>query len=250
MYKKSMAQIACMMTVVLTGCITTVDGYKPPKPKSEDVRAKSYFDLGAAYIGKGRYDLAEPKLMLSLQIKPTAAAYNALAVLYEQRHDNALAEDTYKTLMNEFPEYTRGYLNYHIFLCKYDRQAQIDALNSIMISRGEPLASLGEVAAGDCALSKGRSEKAKMHYNTALQYNPLADGALLQLAKMDFQKGFVAEAKSKVDLVNNQIGYSAESVYLSLLISKELGDLQAEKKFSRILRTQFGGSSEQSASFR
>lgn len=239
-----------VITGLLTGCITTVDGYQAPKPKSPEVRAKAYFDLGAAYMGKGRYDLAEPKLQLSLQINPTGQAYNALAVLYEEQHENLLAEDTYKTLIKDFPNYDRGYLNYHIFLCKYDRQDQIFALNNMMTAKGEPLASLGEIAAGDCALNKGRLEKAKQHYNKALQFNPYAEGALLALAKINLQRGFVAEAKKQVDLANNQIGFSAESVYLSVLINRELGNLAAEKKFLQVMRTQFAGSPEATELFR
>ncbi len=251
MNKKIIGQLGLVLALVLlSGCVTTVDGYTPPKPKSQDVRAQSYFDLGVAYMAKGRYDLAEPKLLLSLQIKPTSEAYNALAVLYEERHDNALAEDTYQTLIKKFPSYLRGYMNYYFFLCKYDRLAQIDALNGVMAAKGGELASLGEVAAGNCSLSKGRTAEAQGHYNRALQYNANSEGALLQLAKIDFQRGFVKEAKRKVELVNNKVGYSAQSVYLSILISRELGNLKAEKKFTQALRTQFGDSPEAAKIFR
>ena len=189
-----------------------------------EVTAKAYFDLGAAYMVKKRFDLAESKLELSLRDLPTPEALNALAVLYESQHDNVLAENTYKKLIKDFPDYIMGYSNYYIFLCKYDRKNQIITLNNIMISRREKFAGIGFIEAGNCAITRDRVAKAKEYYKQALAYDPYVAGALLPLAKIDHDRGFVEEAKRKVDLVNNQIGYSARPVYLSVLTSRELGN--------------------------
>lgn len=233
-----------VMLMSLTGCITTIDGYERSKPKEESVRAKSYFDLGVAYMGKQRYDLAEHKLRYSIGIFPTAEAYNALAVLYEEQHENALAEETYKKLLAGFPEYALGYMNYYVFLCKYDRQSQIDTIAATMHSKGKTLAALGQVSAGNCALEKGNQSKAKQYFQQALTYEPYSAGALLPLAEMNYEKGFMAEAKKQVDLVNNHVGYSARSVYLAVLINRELGNRLEERNYLQALKTQFAGSEE------
>ncbi|MGY0399142.1 MAG: tetratricopeptide repeat protein [Ostreibacterium sp.] len=235
--------------VLLTGCITTLEGYQPPKPKTANVTAKSYFDLGVAYMKEKRFDLAEPKLQRALQLDPTPEAYNALAVLYEEMHDNVLAEETYKTLTSNFPDYARGYLNYNIFLCKYNRTGQIESLSVNMAAKNKKMVAIGQIAAGDCAYSKGDNTIARQHYNKALQYEQYAAGALLPLAEMDLKAGFVEQAKEKVDLVNNFIGYSARSVYLSLLINRELGNSLEERKMLQTLKKRFANTPEATAIF-
>ncbi len=233
-----------LILMSLLGCITTIDGYQPPKPKDASVRAKSYFDLGVAYMERKRYDLAEPKFQYSIEIKPTAKAYNALAVLYEEQHDNALAEDTYKRLLTEFPDFALGYMNYYVFLCKNDRVGQIRALSAKMQSKGRILAALGQIAAGNCAFEKGRKDQAIAYYNQALKYEPYSAGALLPLAQINYDKGRVEEAKRQVDLVNNQVGYSARSVYLAVLVNRKLGNRLEERKYLRVLQTRFAGTEE------
>ncbi|PIE46365.1 MAG: pilus assembly protein PilW [Gammaproteobacteria bacterium] len=228
---------------LLGGCITTTDGKKPLKAKPK-AAAKSYFELGASYMQRGRYDLAEPKLQRSIDAYPTAEAYNALALLYEEIHDNLLAEETYEKLLATFPDYGRGYLNYNIFLCKYNRTGQIEALAAKMAAQNKEIAAIGQIAAGNCAFSKGDMTTAANHYKRALIYEQYAAGALLPLAEIDLQKGFVNEAKEKVDKVNNYIGYSARSLYLSILINRELGNRLEERRLMQSLRARFPNSPE------
>lgn len=239
---------AVLTALWLSGCVTSIDGKLPPEPQPKKA-AKAYMELGVAYMQKGRYDLAEPKLQRSLQANPSAEAYNALALLYEQVHDNALAEDTYKRLLADFPDYGLGYLNYNIFLCKYDRSAQIQRLAAQMSARGKEIAAIGQIAAGNCAFSKGDKTAATRYYKKALTYEQYAAGALLPLAEIDLERGFVTEAKSKVDKVNNYIGYSARSVYLSILVNRDLGNRLEERKMMNVLRTRFAGSPEAASVF-
>lgn len=241
--KKIGVALGCLW--LLSGCITTIDGKKPPKPKPK-AAAKSYMELGVAYMKRGRYDMAEPKLQRSVELSPTPEAYNALALLYEETHNNLLAEATYKRLLELFPDYPRGYLNYNIFLCKYDRVHQIADLASKMAKKSNEIAAIGKIAAGNCALSKGDEALAESHYLGALQHEKYAAGALLPLAEINLHKGFVKEAKTYVDTVNNYIGYSAQSLYLAAIIAKELGNPIAARKMIRELKNRFPQSAEAS----
>lgn len=237
-----------LVALILSGCVAGVNNRNAPEPNPKKA-AKTYMELGVAYMQKGRYDLAEPKLQRSLAAHPMQEAYNALALLYEELHDNALAEENYKQLVAQFPDYGLGYLNYNIFLCKYDRRAQIQQLATQMASRGKEIAAIGQIAAGNCALSKGDKIAAKRYYSQALTYEKYAAGALLPLAEIDLQDGFVAEAKNKVDLVNNYIGYSPRSVYLSVLVNRDLGNRAEERKMMNVLRSRFPRSPEAAAIF-
>lgn len=248
-HRRIVTSCCMLVTLLISGCITSTDAPPPLEPKPQKA-AKTYFELGTAYMKRGRYDLAEQKLQRSIETSPTPEAYNALAVLYETQHDNALAEETYRHLIAGFPDYGRGYLNYNIFLCKYKRQGQIEQLAAEMSRRGKEIAALGQIAAGNCALSQGDKKLAETHYKRALQYESYAAGALLPLAEINLNRGFAAEAKSKVDVVLNHIGYSARAVYLAALINRELGNHREERKMLSVLRSRYAGSAEARAMFK
>jgi len=232
-----------ILCALLAGCITEKTGYEPPEPNPSKA-SETYLKLGVAYMQRGRYDLAESKLQDSIAAKPNADAYNALALLYEHEHDNALVEETYKMLIATFPDYARGYSNYNIFLCKYNRVDQISQLAEKMANLGRDMAAVGQIAAGDCAYSKGKLEEAATSYRQALVFEPYSAGALLPLAEIDLKKGFASEAKEKIDMVHNYIGYSARSVYLAILAYRELGNLIDERKMIQVLRSRYPNTPE------
>lgn len=248
MNKKSLIHLFNISSIclLLTGCAIT-ESNRPKKDPS--VAAKSYLKLGIAYFQRGHYNLAEPKLQRSIKNEPTPEAYNALALLYEEQHENSLAEQTYKELITKFPTYGRGYLNYNIFLCKYNRHSQIAALATQMATKGKDIAAIGHIAAGNCAMSKGKNAVAETNYKQALKYEQYSAGALLPLAEINLKRGFVGEAKKQVDTVNNYIGYSPRSIYLSILIERDLGNKANERKMTQALRNRFPNSPEAATIF-
>lgn len=230
-----------LMSSLLSGCIVTVDGPQPPK-KNHHAASKSYFELGAAYMQKGRYDLAEPKLLRSIKLHPNADAYNALAVLYEEQRKNLLAEENYSLLIKKFPFYARGYLNYSIFLCKYNRENQLTELVNHMKKNTKSIAALGQIAAGNCAIGKKRNAAARAFYTEALKFDRYAAGALLPLAELDMQAGLLGAAKDKVETVHNYIGYSEGSLQLAIRIAKKMDQPAVAKKMEAELISRFPNS--------
>ncbi len=222
----------------LSGCIMTVNGSTPKKVDYE-AAARSYFELGVAYMQKKRYDLAEPKLLRSIQLKPSAEAYNALALSYEERHSNLLAEEAYKTLIKQYPSYARGYWNYGIFLCKYQRDSQLNTLVSMMLQKDKNLAALGQMTAGNCALERKHYRQARRFYEKALRYNQYLAVALLPLAKMDIKQGLLDRAKEKVDTIHNHIGYSPESLELAIVLANKMQQFGVARKMEVALVKQF-----------
>ncbi|MPV85856.1 hypothetical protein [Ostreibacterium oceani] len=240
---KLIAASVLAVQFLLAGCITSVDGDEPPEPKPE-AAAQSHFELGIQYIQRERYDLAEHRLQRSIELFPMPEAYNALALVYEEVRQNLLAEEVYEKMIAEFPDFGRGYMNYSIFLCKYDRKDQIKSLIDRMLASDRTLAALGEISAAECYRANGDEAQAIVHYQRALEYEPYSAGALLPLAEIDISKGFIPEAKQKVDTVNNQIGYSARSVYLSILIAQELGNQLELRNLMRVMQTRYAGTEE------
>lgn len=240
--KKILLSGFCLL--MLWGCETVTTGDARDIKQPEKDPAQKYYELGVAYIQNGQYDLAETRLLRSLENEQRAETLNALALLYEQMRDNRAAEQTYEKLIATFPDYELGYTNFSLFLCKYNRTTQIESLISKMLSQGNEMATLGAAAAGDCAFTKGDYTTAENFYKQALTYDPYTPYALLPLAEIDIRKGFLPEAKEKIDLVHNQIGYSARSLYLATVIAREMGNSVDERRYSRELRGRFPRSRE------
>ncbi len=235
-----------ILTFAIVGCTTTVKTDKDRKILKHTKKEpyQGYLDLGIAYGKKGAFDRAEVALKKSLKAKRTPEALNVIALVYEEIHDNIAAEKTYNSLLTEFPDFALGYSNYNIFLCKYNRTTQLNALAKKIAAKGGAMAAVGQIAAGDCLKSKGKIAQAKVYYKNALIHEPYSAGALIPLAEMNVKKGFMAEAKKQIDLVHNQIGHTPKSVYLSYLIEKELGNKPKEREMLRVLKTRYAGSRE------
>ncbi len=206
--------------------------------------AHSYYTLGLAYLQKGNYELAESKLQRSLQLQETADGYNALALLYESQHKNSLAEAAYTKLLKKYPQYQRGYLNYHIFLCKNDRNKQMQQLVSIMTAPENNLTVLAHIATGNCALTKKQYNIAKSSYQQALVIAPQAANALLPLAEIAFHNKEIEKASAYIKQIHNYNGYNARSVYLAMQINKAQGNMLEVQKMYNILKTQYPQSEE------
>ncbi len=231
-----------VVCTILSGCIVTVDG-TPPKKVNYAAAANSYLKLGVAYMQKKRYDLAEPKLLRSIKLSPNAEAYNALALLYEEQHNQSLAEKTYQTLIEDFPDYARGYWNYGIFLCKNQRDAQLNTLvaNMAKLTKMDQSSAmvLGQVISGECALHKQDYRQARTFFKTALRYDSDNAVALMALANMEFQQGLLTQAQEKVDRFHNRVGYSPKSLQLAIRLAKKMNQGIVAKKMKAILIRDF-----------
>lgn len=225
--------------LLLWGCETVTTGEIRDIEQPEKDPAQKYYELGVAYIQNGQYDLAESRLLRSLENGEMPETLNALALLYEEMRDNRAAEQTYEKLIVSFPDYELGYTNFSIFLCKYNRTTQIENLITKMTNQGSKIAAIGSASAGDCAFTKGDFATAEKFYKQTLTYDQYSPYALLPLAEIDIRKGFLPEAMEKINLVHNYVGYSARSLYLATIISKEMGNSVNERRYSRELRSRF-----------
>ncbi len=241
---KEIKIVLITLVIGLVGCTTEVTSKRKILKKDTKEPHQAYLNLGIAYLKNNTLNRAETSLKRSLKLKRTPEALNILGLLYEEIHNNQLAETTYQQLLAEFPDFALGYSNYNIFLCKYDRTEQLNSLAQKIAAKGGAMAAVGQIAAGNCLSSKGKYEQSIVYYKNALVYEPYSAGALLPLAEYDLKKGFVPEAKKKVDLVLNQIGYNSKSVYLSYLVEKELGNMDKEREMLRILQTRYANSNE------
>lgn len=204
---------------------------------------QDYLQLGARYVQAGRYDLAEPKLKRAIEIdsKPPEA-WNVLALLYEQTRNIQSGNQIYQKLITSHPDYLLGYSNYATFLCKFDRQADLQSLYAKMRTRGPEFQAVSYISEGNCGREHNKIALAEAAYRQALAYDSHAPGALLPLADIALAKHNYQEAMNYLKVVHTYIGYSAESVRLAILSARGLGDANTENEMMRIMRAQYPGS--------
>ena len=152
---------ACAAALLLSGCETFGFGKKNSdddiiptvvKKKADYGQAyKDYVELGAQYLQMGRYDLAEPKLKRAIEIDShPPEAWNILAILYEEKRDIASGNQIYQKLIHSHPEYLLGYTNYVTFLCKFDRDSEMQTVLGQMRGRNAEFKTAAYIAEGNC----------------------------------------------------------------------------------------------------
>jgi len=146
--------------------------------------------LGAGYIGNGRYDRALVKLNKALQQDPQhALAHNYLGVLYSRLERPQLAYKHFNRSVQLSPNDSSILNNYAIFLCeqkKFD-EARVKFKkvinNPLYINRAGAYQS-----AGWCAMENNNLPLSEELYRKSLDISPNLSGSLFGLAKLNYQQ--------------------------------------------------------------
>ncbi|MDO4642682.1 MAG: tetratricopeptide repeat protein [Cardiobacteriaceae bacterium] len=241
--------------VMLSGCSSFGFGDKGAdddlpnvvtKKKADYNKAyQDYVELGAQYLQMGRYDLAEPKLKRAIEIDShPPEAWNILAVLYEETRDIASGNQIYQKLIHSHPEYVLGYVNYATFLCKFDRDSELQALYGQMRGRNAEFKTASYIAEGNCMQRRNQLGQAESAYKQALTSDSQASGALLPLAEISLQKGDYAAALRYLKVVHTYVGYSPESVKIGIEAARKSGDSRMEEELVRVMRANYKNTSQ------
>ncbi len=208
--------------------------------------AELHLELGASYMREGKYDLALNRLQRALEADPSsAAAHNAIALLYERLNEESKAEEHYKDAVRLKPDFSPAHTNYGSFLCKTNRPAQAEAQFQAAVKN--PLYDTPEVAytnAGLCMLRYGEPDKAETYLRDALQKKPTMPIALLSMSELSYNKGRYLPARGYLQRYQEVGSPTAESLWLGVRIEKELGDKNALSSYEMLLRNNFPDSRE------
>lgn len=201
---------------------------------------QDYVELGAKYVQMGRYDLAEPKLKRAIEIDSHPPdAWNILAVLYEEARDISSGNQIYQKLIRSHPEYLLGHVNYATFLCKFDRDSEMQTLLNQMRARNAEFKAAAYIAEGNCMAARNQTGQAENAYKQAIAVNPQAEGALLPLAEISLQKGDAAGALRYLKVVHTYVGYSPQSVKIGIEAARKGGDSRMEEELVRVMRANY-----------
>ena len=248
--------IATFALVMISACETTREtttaniGGKATKIASDDFDKKKAASIrvnnGLTYLNHNNYERAKYHLDHALQYDPNSGnVHYALGIYYQrvssfdksQAHfDKALAAEPQNPL----------FLNaYGAFLCdKGQYQAADKAFNQAIAIPTYSDVAFSFYNVGFCALKQKDTEKAENFFREALKRNRYMGDALIEMAKLEFNKKRYARTASYITRFEKSARMTAESAWLGLRAAHFVKDKDAVGRYGLILEHRFPDSDE------
>jgi type IV pilus assembly protein PilF len=229
----------------LAGCVSTTSG--PPVSESNDKDAAAiHFQLGIQYFGRGNYELARDRLVLSTELDPSRAiVWSTLATTYEQIGNQRLAEQAHNKALKTGPRDFDVQNRYALFLCGQRRFDEAEKYFERSIgAETNDFPELMMTNAGVCLSQKPDYPKAEEYFRRALERRPNYAEALVQMALLKHQTGADLMARAFLQRYQSLSPPSPGVLYLCVLIEGKLGDEKASTECSNELLREFPNSAE------
>jgi len=215
---------------------------------SQKTAADINTELGAGYIGNGRYDRALIKLNRALSQDPDhALAHNYLGVLYGRLERPEQAYQEFNKSIKLSPNDTTIQNNYAIFLCEQKKYTEAQAMfrkvinNPLYINRSGAYQS-----AAWCASENNDYELSEQLYRKALEMNPTLPRSQLGMARIYYKKKDYDLAWSYFERFDEGTIQDADSLWLGInILSKMLKPNNNRlSSYKLLLKSKFPDSDE------
>ena len=212
------------------------------RPDSKESKAALYnAQLGAQYTQKGRYNLANEKLLKALEQDPQSAeAHHYYAILQQQLGESQIADRHFRRAMAITPKDPQLLNNYGSHLCRHGNYAT--ATQHFLAALNDPLYTTPEFAytnAGICIKKSGDNAKAEEYFRKSLALKPTFGSALFQMAKVKYEQGDFARAQAFIQRYHESSREGADSLLLCAQINTRLGDLDAANQCNNKLAGRY-----------
>lgn len=203
-------------------------------------------ELAFQYMQEGEYEIAIRKLDKAFEAVPGYVdAHNAMGLVSSRlgRFDDA--EDSFRRALRFDPDNSSALNNYGQFLCQRGRyeEGQQQFLKAV----DNPLYKIPAVAysnAGSCALDAGDLAAAENHFRAALELDPRLGPALIQMADISHRLERYLPARAYLQRYLEGAPHTARTLWLGILIERELGDRDALASYALQLEKNFPDSTE------
>lgn len=232
---------------LLLACILLSACSSQTKETEKESKAANYnADLGIEYLRNGRLQLANQKLLKSLEQNPgSAKAHHYFALLQQRLKQNDKARKHFRRAIDINPKNPEIRNNYGSFLCSTNHHNE--AVKQFLIAVKDPLYSTPEFAytnAGICSYKANKTEEAEKYFRLALKKRTSFSSALLQMAKLYERKKDYSRAQAFL-LRYEKVGKSTpEALKLCASINKKVGNLKKSSACTSALLRLFPESEE------
>jgi len=238
--------ICALMTVFLMGCVSEQISGKEKKGPDKNKALELHVQMALGYVEKGNRDSARHHLNKAFEIdRSSAAATNAMAMLYQLEGESALAEEHFKLALKRDKHLTIAHNNYGIFL--YNQKRYQEAFNQFELAGadlGYNLRSQVLTNVGRSALKIGNEARAQAAFEHACILDKRNADAFIELADINFQKQEYADAKRNLDVFASIADHTARSLALAIRLERVFGNRDKEASLALMLKNNFPYSKE------
>jgi type IV pilus assembly protein PilF len=234
-----------ILSLIVSGCVSTTSGSPAPEPDSEDAAELNY-QLGARYYQNQNYEVARDRLKLAVELDPKMAkAHTTLGMTYEAIGNLRLATESYEQAVKVAPKDFDVQNAYAVFLC---RQRDYDGAKKHFAKAAEhPENDNAErtlTNAGLCMAQKPDVAEAERFFREALERRSTYGEALLQLCLLKYQQQDYMSARAFLQRFMSANKMSAGVLYLAAEIEGKLGNDKGRTEYVNQLLRDFPDSPE------
>lgn len=209
-------------------------------------RAKAFTDLAGAYFSRGQMKIALDEVRKAIQADNRyGPAYNVLGLIYMELAEDKLAEENFRKAIELDRADSEAHNNYGWFLCTRGRYEE--GLAQFTEALRNPLYAQPEQSmtnAGLCSEKKGDAKQAEAYYSKALKLQPDAPLTTIKFAMLKYRTGRFADAQQMLSRYHEIAPPTSESLWLGLLLERQIGDKEQAAAYGLQLRKRFPDSEE------
>jgi type IV pilus assembly protein PilF len=203
--------------------------------------AKTNLGLAKGYYEQGQLKLALEKAEKAVKLDPKQSeGFSMLALIHEKVGQTQESEQAHKRAIALAPKDGSMNNNYGAFLCRQGRYEEADA--RFVAALADPFYETPEAALsnrGSCALSAGKMDVAEQALRESLRRRPEQPQAMMQLARILFQKGDYLRARAFVQRYEASSKASADTLELGMQIEQKLGNEDAVAEYRKRIVAEF-----------
>lgn len=241
--------VFALIVVLLSGCAVQENSTYQKKTDSE--RIDAWNNVAREYIRLDQYENAKRPLKQALGIDAkVASSLMLMAFVFQRQGEDVIAEDYYLQALAGAPDDAMIHNNYGIFLMFDERYAQacehfsIAARNPLYIQRTQALENLAS-----CYSSSGQAGRAEQSYLQVLRLNPNSANSIVEMGSIEFERQAYGKSYQYFERFSelvrlNQANYTAKSLYLGVLLSRQNNDPGRSATFALLLKNMYPNSVE------
>lgn len=240
-----------LLSVFVSGCVhEPIEGRLTAEQTAARAQksAEIHTELAAEYFNRGQFKIALEEIDAALNAIPDyAPAYSVRGLVYMALNEDEEAQSDFQRALRSAPNDSEIHNNYGWFLCER-YPAQMDrAINHFMTALKDPLYDTQHIAyanAGICELKRDHYEDASLYFRESLSFLPTYRPAMIGLIEMDFKKGQIVAAQSRLTDFMQKYQPTAKSLWLGIQIEQALGNARAAESYLFQLQKNFPDSRE------
>lgn len=240
--------------VLLSSCVhEPVEGRLSPEQIAAraEKSARIHTELAAEYYYRGQYKVSLEEVDDALKANPDyAPAFGVLGLIYMALGEDNKAQSNFVQALKLAPGDSEIHNNFGWFLCERFPEKMDTAINHFMTALKDPLYETRHIAyanAGICELKRDNYTDASLYLSESLSHLSGYRPALVGLIEMDYKRGRISIAQSKLNDFMQKYQPTARSLWLGIQIERAIGNTRAANSYLFQLQKHFPDSKEAKA---